>query len=135
MRETARRNTRSPSVENWLWKRLWTGCKEDCGMDEIMNERRLQFARRVRLVSLPPSTHTQFALSHCHPQHTRSSPCLTATLNTHAVRLVSLPPSTHAQLRYYREAPAVQMETLQHGSIILFAVTDQFNAATLINLQ
>jgi len=25
-------------VENWLWKRLWTGRQTDCGMNEWMDE-------------------------------------------------------------------------------------------------
>jgi len=34
--EIARRNARSPSVENRLWERLWTSRKAECGMIEWM---------------------------------------------------------------------------------------------------
>jgi len=37
--EIERGSTRSPSVENWLWKGLWTGRKTDKRMNECVNGR------------------------------------------------------------------------------------------------
>ena len=50
--EIERGRTRSLSVENWLWKRLWTCRKRDYGMNEtIIDTRNLCMTTGVRLAS------------------------------------------------------------------------------------